>query len=231
MPKNCRHGIQALIDFNEKQVTQARDHLAGVLKAAPDYVPALLLGGSIEFALGNLQTAEAHLNKVRKAAPDNLYTLRLLAATQLRLGRPDDAAHTLAPALKSAGHDAGVLIVAGEIAQAKKDFAQAAAYFEQAAQRNPDSAVIRTELGISRLALGDQRAMADLQTAAAMEGDSAGNRADTIIILSQLNQKQFDAALASIAALKRNSRQSAHLELPRGSLSRQTGHRACARQL
>ncbi|WP_051068473.1 XrtA/PEP-CTERM system TPR-repeat protein PrsT [Thiobacillus denitrificans] len=204
MPKNLQaRYTQALIDFNEKQITQARDQLAGVLKAAPDYVPALLLGGSIEFALGNLQTAEAHLNKVRKATPGNLYTLRLLAATQLRLGRPDEAAHTLAPALKSAGHDAGVLIVAGEIAQAKKDFAQAAAYFEQAAQHNPDNAAIRTELGISRLALGDQRAMADLQTAAAMGGDSASNRADTIIILSQLNQKQFDAALTSIAALEK----------------------------
>ena len=30
-----------------------------MLKFAPDYLPALLLGGAIEFALGNLQTAEA----------------------------------------------------------------------------------------------------------------------------------------------------------------------------
>ena len=102
---------------------------------------------------------------------------------------------------ESVNHDAGVLIVAGEIALAKKDFAQASAYFEQAAQRNPDSAAIRTELGISRLAQGDSRAMADLQTAAAMEG--AGSRADTFIILNQLQHKQFDAALASIAALEK----------------------------
>ena len=192
---------QALIDFREKKTESARDRLASVLKAAPNYVPALLLGGTIEYALGNLQTAEAYLNKVAKATPNNLYAIRLLAASQLRQGRPDDAANTLAPALKSANHDAGVLIVAGEIALAKKDFAQASAYFEQAAQRNPDSAAIRTELGISRLAQGDSRAMADLQTAAGMEG--AGSRADTVIILNQLEHKQFDAALASIAALEK----------------------------
>ncbi len=192
---------QALIDFREKKTEQARDHLAAVLKTAPEFVPALLLGGSIEYSLGNLQTAETYLNKVVKAAPDNLYALRLLAASQLRLGRPDDAANTLAPALRSAHYDAGVLIVAGEIALAKKDFAQASVYFEQAAQRNPDSAAIRTELGISRLAQGDSRAMADLQTAAAMEG--AGSRADTFIILSQLEHKEFDPALASIAALEK----------------------------
>jgi len=192
---------QALIDFQEKKTEHARDTLASVLKAAPGFVPALLLGGSIEYALGNLQTAEAHLNKVIQAVPNNLYALRLLAATQLRLGRPDDAAKTLAPALKSANQDSGVLVVAGEIALAKKDFTQASAYFEQATQRSPDSAAIRTELGISRLALGDQRAMADLQTAASMDSD--GSRADTFIILNQLKQQQFDAALASIAALEK----------------------------
>ncbi len=192
---------QALIDFREKKTERARDRLATVLKSAPNYLPALLLGGSIEYALGNLQTAEAHLNKVAKATPNNLYALRLLAATQLRLGRPDDAARTLAPALKSANQDPGVLVVAGEIALAKKDFAQASAYFEQAAQYSPDSAAIRTELGISRLAQGDSRAMADLQAAADMEGSSS--RADTFIILNQLRQQQFDAALTSIATLEK----------------------------
>jgi len=192
---------QALIDFREKKTEQARDRLGSVLKAAPDYVPALLLGGTIEYTLGNLQTAEAYLNKVVKATPDNLYALRLLAASQLRLGRPDDAAATLAPALRSVDHDAGVLIVAGEIALVKKDFAKASAFFEQAAQRSPDSAAIRTELGISRLAQGDSRAMADLQAAASMEG--AGSRAGTVIIRNQLEKKQFDAALASIAALEK----------------------------
>ena len=190
---------QALIDFRDKKTESARDRLASVLKAAPDYGPALLLGGTIEYALGNLQTAEAYLNKVVKATPNNLYAIRLLATSQLRQGRPDDAANTLAPALRAANLDAGVLIVAGEIALAKKDFSQASSYFEQAAQRSPDSAAIRTELGISRLAQGDSRAMSDLQAAAGMEGD--GSRAETIIILNQLEHKQFDAALASIAVL------------------------------
>jgi putative PEP-CTERM system TPR-repeat lipoprotein len=192
---------EAFIDFQEKKLERARDHLAVVLKKAPDYLPALLLGGSIEFALGNMQSAETHLNKVAKAAPNNVYALRLLAAAQLRLGRPDDAERSLAPALKAAQPDAGVLIVAGEIALAKKDFPKASGYFEQAAKLNPDSAAIRTELGISRLAQGDSRALADLQNAAGMKGSS--NRANTVIILSQLDHKQFDAALASVSALEK----------------------------
>ena len=192
---------QALIDFKEKKTEQARDNLADVLKSAPDYGPALLLGGSIEYALGNLQTAEAHLNKVVKLAPKNLYALRLLSATQLRLGRVDDAARTLSPALNSPSPDAGVLVVAGEIALAKKDFSAASSYFEKAVQQSPDSSAIRAELGVSRLAQGDDRAMADLQSAAGMEG--ASTRADNFIILSQLRKKEFDAALTSINALEK----------------------------
>src|SRR3569832_1145325 len=191
----------ALIDFREKKNESARDRLASVLKAAPDYDPALLLHGTIEYALGNLQIAEADLNKVIKATPSNLYAVRLLAASQLRQGRPDDAAATLAPALRSASHDAGVLTVAGEIALAKKNFTQASAYFEQAAQRRPDSAAIRTELGIARLAQGASRAMADLHTSAGME--CAGRQAKTVIILNQLEHKQCDAALTTIAALEK----------------------------
>ncbi|MDP2031692.1 MAG: PEP-CTERM system TPR-repeat protein PrsT [Thiobacillus sp.] len=192
---------EALIDFQEKKPEHARDHLAAVLKTAPNFVPALLLGGAIEYALGNMETAEAHLSKVAKATPNNIYALRLLASAQLRLGRPDDAVRTLAPALKSAQPNAGVLIVAGEIALAKKDFSQASAYFEQAAKLDPNSAAIRTELGISRLAQGDNRALADLQNAAGMPG--GGDRADTVIIINQLGRKQYDAALTSISALEK----------------------------
>ncbi|MDP3126330.1 MAG: PEP-CTERM system TPR-repeat protein PrsT [Thiobacillus sp.] len=192
---------EALIDFQEKKTERARDRLAAVLKTAPNFVSALLLGGAIEFALGNMQTAESHLNKVVKAMPDNRYAVRLLAASQLRLGRPDDAQRTLAASLKSAQPDAGVLVVAGEIALAKKDFAQASRYFELASKLSPGNADIRTELGIARLAQGDSRALADLQGAAGMRG--AGNRADTVIILDQLKRKQFDAALAGIDTLEK----------------------------
>lgn len=192
--------LQALVDFREKKNEVARDHLAELLKSTPDYLPAVLLAGSVDYALGNMQSAESHLKRVVAALPRNLYALRLLAAAQLRQGRHDDAERTLAGVPDSV-NDAGFHLVAGDIALAKKQFAKAAEHFEKAAQISPDSAAIRTELGLARLVQGDQRALADLQAAAAMEG--SGNRADAAIILHQLKQKQFDAALASIAALEK----------------------------
>lgn len=201
-PKNLLgRYTQAQIDYREKKYTAARDHLAGVIKTAPTYLPALLLHGAIEYALGNLQTAEAYLNKVVKAAPNHVYAIKFLAASQLKLGRADDAYRSIAPALKIAPQDVGVRIVAGEIALAKKAFAEATEHFEAAAKSNPNSAAIRTQLGLSRLGEGDSRAMAELQSASTMaNGD---NRADTLIILTQLKNKQYDAALSSIAALEK----------------------------
>lgn len=201
-PKNLQgRYTQALIDFREKKVEAARDHLADVLKFAPDHLPAILLGGSIEYALGNMQTAESHLQKAVRTVPHNLYALRLLAATQLRQGRPDDAAKTLAPIDLEKVTDPGILSVAGEIALAKKDFPRAASFFEKAAAHRPENAAIRTELGIARLAQGDDRAMADLKAATGMGGPDS--RVDNLLIQNQLKQKQFDAALASIAALEK----------------------------
>jgi len=193
---------QAVIDYREKKYTQARDQLAEVVKAAPTYLPALFLNGAVEYALGNIQTAEAYLSKVVKAAPNHIPAIRLLAASQLRLGRANDASSTLAPALKKAPQDVGIRIVAGEIALAKKDFAGAAEHFEAASKISPDSAPIRTQLGLSRMGQGDNsRAMSDLQAAAGM-GDSNG-RAEALLILNQLKNKQFDTALTTIAELEK----------------------------
>jgi putative PEP-CTERM system TPR-repeat lipoprotein len=190
---------QALLDFREKKVEAAREHLAAVVRGAPDYVPALLLAGKVEFALGNVQTAEAHLLKVVRAAPRNLQARRLLAATQLQQGRTEDAARTLAVVNLEKVKDAGVLAVAAEIASAQRDFSRAASLFAKAAELRPDNAALRAELGLARLAQGDDRALSDLKAAAGM---APGTRVDSILILNQLKQKQFDNALASVALLE-----------------------------
>jgi putative PEP-CTERM system TPR-repeat lipoprotein len=195
------HYMLALLKFTEEKLPEARNALQNALKLAPENIPAQILGGSIEYALGNLQIAESYLNKAVRAAPRNAYARRMLAATQLRLGRPDDAEKTFAPFDMEKVTDASILAVAGEIALAKMDYSKAAAFFEKAAEIKPEDAAIRTELGLIRLAQGDERAMADFQAATRMASDNY--RADTVIILTQLKQAQFDAALTSIAALEK----------------------------
>lgn len=206
-PKNLMvNYLQALLDFRQGKHAAALDSLQQILRTAPNHMPSVLLAGAVQFSLGSLQQAEQHLKTYLDKDPNNLYARKLLVATQLRQERLDDAARTLVPLDPEHSNDAGVHVVAAEIALAKKQFAQASAHFEKAAQISPSNAAIRTELGLSRMAQGDKRALADLQTASGLEGESG--RADILIVLSQIKNQQYDAALTSIAVLEKKMPQS-----------------------
>jgi putative PEP-CTERM system TPR-repeat lipoprotein len=206
-PKNLMvNYLQALLDFRQGKHAAALDSIQQILRVAPDHMPSVLLAGAVQFSLGSLLQAEQHLKTYLGKDPDNLYARKLLVATQLRQGQPDDAARTLVPLDPDNSNDAGVHVVAAEISLAKKQFAQASAHFEKAAQISPSNAAIRTELGLARMAQGDKRALADLQIASGLEGESG--RADILIVLSQIKNQQYDAALASIAVLEKKMPQS-----------------------
>lgn len=200
--------VQGLIAFNEKKVDVARDHIARALQTAPGYLPALLLSGAIEYALGNMRTAETQLNRVLQNWPRNAYATCLLAAAQLNQGRAGDAARTIASIDPERSDDVAVRVVAGEVALAAKQFDVAARHFEKAAALQPADAGIRTQLAKARLGLGDPRADDDLRAASAMDPDWQG--ADRTLILEQIKNRQFDAALQSIAALEKKAPDSPH---------------------
>lgn len=206
---------RALIEFRSNQPTKARDDLAPVLKAAPDYVPANLLAGAVQYSLGSMEAAETHLKKVLAASPGHVYSVRLLAASQLKRGLIDAAETTLKPLNPAQSEDVSTLIVAGEIALAKKNFPLAEQYFAKAAKINPESATIRTELGLARMAQGDAQAINDLQASASL--DAEGTRADTLLILNHLKRKEFDQALAAINQLEKKMPNSPHPANYRGA--------------
>lgn len=192
--------VRAYIHFQEKKLEPAREELSALLRVSPDFAPANLLAGSIDYAQGNLQSAESHLNKALKASPRNPQALRILAAAQVRQGRTEEAARNL-NAIPEKFRDAGYHIVAGELAQRERKFDQAAAHFETAAKLNPDDAAIRTELGVARLSMGDNRALTDLQAATSLPGGS--ERAATLLILDHLRKNQFDQALAALDKMEK----------------------------
>lgn len=193
--------LAALLDYREGKHEDARDWLAGVLKTAPDNRAALLLGANVEYRLGNFQTAATYLNKLAQSGKIEPQTVRLLAATQLRLGRPETAERTLRPLL-DAPEDAATLALAGEIALQLGKTAQASNHFEAASRIQPDSAALRTSLGMSRLAQGAPQGLEDLREAAELD-PTAG--ADLLLILAQIRAGQFDAALGSLAAMERKT--------------------------
>jgi len=194
--------MQALVDFRNGKLDAARDNLQEVLKSAPEYPPALLLSGAVNYAQGLYEQAASQLGKVLDKAPANAYVRKVLAATQAKLGQDAQALATLQPLKPEESNDPQVLALAGDLYLHTNNFTKANQLLEKAASIDPKSAAIRTGLGVSRLASGDtDRALADLESAATLDTGAGAHKADTLLILTLMRDKQYDRALQAIAAL------------------------------
>ena len=194
--------MQGLVAFRSGKLAQARDALQQVLKIAPEHLPSLLLSGAINYAQGSYEQASNQLGKVLEKAPNSTYARKLMAATQAKLGQNDQALVTLQPLKPELSSDPQILALAGDIYLRNKQYAKANLLLEKAASIDPKSAAIRTGLGVSRLASGDsERALADLESAASLDTGNSAHKADTLLIITLLRDKQFDRALQAIAEL------------------------------
>jgi putative PEP-CTERM system TPR-repeat lipoprotein len=192
---------QALLEFRQGNLPAARDAVAQILKAAPDHLPTLVLGGAIDTAMGTYAQAQARLERVLDAEPGYLTARKMLVTVLAQSGQMQRARDIVAAGLKQAPKDAGLLRLAGELDMRSGDFANAAAYFEKAATSEPGNPIVRTRLGMSRLALGEtDRGLSDLGAAAEM--DTQGYQADAAIIASHLRAGRYDDALEAVRKLE-----------------------------
>lgn len=229
---------QALVEFRQGNLDKARDFLQQVLRSAPGNLPANLLAGIVAHQLGDLQQAQSYLGKVLAAAPANELARKLLASTELKLGNAAKAEEILKPLAPNKSDDPELLALMGEIRLREKDFAGAGLYLERAASQAPQNPSIRTDLALSRLARGDsERALADLEAASAL--NSGFVKADTLLILAHLSNKEYDKALQVIATLEKklpkapivhNLRAAAYLGKNDKSSARKSYERALAVQ-
>ncbi|WP_334188777.1 XrtA/PEP-CTERM system TPR-repeat protein PrsT [Noviherbaspirillum sp.] len=194
---------QSLLDFKQGKHAVALESVLQVLRESPNHMPSVLLAGLVQFALGSTQQAEQHFKRYLETMPGDPYASRLLVAVLLKNGEADRAIKTLAPLLKSGEKDAQLLTLAGEAYMRVKDFSKATEYFEQASALAPETAGIRTALGMSRLAKGENaRGIAELEAAANM--DSQPTQAGVLLVMAHMRLKEYDKALSAIAKLEKS---------------------------
>jgi len=194
--------LDASLAYRQGDAAKAREAILEVLKVAPDSPQTLLLAGAIELQQGAFVTAETHVRKALLRAPQSIVARRLLAATYLGMGQPTKAEEVLAPALKAAPGDPLLLRLAGETALATGNVAKASQYYVQAAARDKDNAAVRTRLAQVRFATGDpDQAFKDLEAASTI--DPSHYQADLALILAYAQKREYDKALAAVAALEK----------------------------
>jgi putative PEP-CTERM system TPR-repeat lipoprotein len=219
---------RALYDFSQGKFSAAQDSLQKVLKSAPEHMPSILLAGASELNLGATQQAEQHLRHYLNNNPNDVYARKLLAQVLLKSSQPADAAAALEPVLKDSTQDPQLLALAGESYMQVRDFNKATAYLEKAAALAPKAAAVRTSLGLSKLAQGDQaHGMSDLELATTLDPKSP--QAAMALVQTQMNLKQYDKALATVQSLEKQQPDNPQVQNTKGAAYLFKGDRANAR--
>ena len=193
---------QAYLDYAQGNYSAALESVQQVLRVAPEHMPSLLLVGAVELALGSSQQAEQHLRKYLDKNPGNLQASKLLIAALLKNDQAERAMGLANSALGKAPEDPQLLALAGEAYMKLKNFNKATEYFEKASALAPKTAPLRTALGMSRLAQGEeQRAISDLEVATQLDATS---NAGITLIMTHVRLKNFDKALAVANTLEKD---------------------------
>lgn len=193
---------QALLDFKLGKYPQARDALQNVFQITQDHMPSVLLAGATSYALGSYQQAESYLNRYLSNFPNQSYARRLLAATFIKQNQPNNALQTLAPIITPDSRDSQALALAGQAQYMAQNSTQATQYFDRAIALDPKNVAIRTQQGMNLLLSGNALgAINELEAATAL--DPNHYQADNLLIISLLQHKEYDKALAAIDAMEK----------------------------
>ena len=203
-PKNP-NGVyaQAMLYFYQGKNREALDAASTVLKSAPQFAPAILLSGAVNYALGATEQAEVFLKRYLADLPDNLYARKLLAQSQLKNGKPDLALATLQTALKNGpNEDSQLYALAGEAALRLRDFNQSNAYFEHAAAIAPQNANIHTDIALEKIVSGDNTvAISELEKAISLNDKVSFPKSAILLTMTYMKVNELDKALSTVQRL------------------------------
>ncbi|MBY0238750.1 MAG: PEP-CTERM system TPR-repeat protein PrsT [Burkholderiaceae bacterium] len=206
---------QALLDFTQGKDAAALDSLQKVLRAAPEHAPSMLMAGAINMNMGSLSQAEYYLRNYLRLNPGNLYARKLLTSTLLKAGQAPDAMAVLEPALNTSAQDAEILALAGESFMQSRDFNKAGELFSKAAAISPNTAGLRTAMGLSKLGQGNsEAALADLQEA--VRSDPGNAQVGIALTTTLLTLNRNEQALTTVQDLEKAQPKNAVIQNMKG---------------
>ena len=199
---------EALLAYMQGNMSTARQSVERAKYFAPDYVPAIYLSGLVDLRVGANAAAEGALRAVVAKVPNDDGARRALATAYVRRGKTSQALETLDPLLRRAPNDSSLLRATAEVYLASNDLAKAAEYFARANKLDSGNVPGRIRLAQVRFAMGETAlAVKDLEALAAAEPEVP--EPNLALISAYLQERDFDNALAAVAALEKKQPSSA----------------------
>ncbi len=199
--------IAGTIALLEKDLDKADMLLQKAFNANPANPQTLTLLGAVNLYKGNYEAAHEYLDQVLKAQPNLLPAIKLMASVQHRLKQSEAVVKLLEPALRSHPNDPQLMAMLGTAYMHVKRFEEGSDLMNRAIEISPDLASYRTQLALGLLAQGkSSEAITQLENTIGMEQEFV--QADILLVLSHLNKKDYDKALAASQALEKRSPES-----------------------
>jgi cellulose synthase operon protein C len=205
-PKDPRSfHARSLLAFQKKDFAAAHEFANKTLSLAPAFAPAHLVAGASNYQMKSYQQAIEHLEIVAKQQKRNAYARQLLAASFLAAGDRVRASREVKDALDLLPNDPRLLLLAGEIAVAENDLAEAAKYFEHSAAQGGTLAV--TRLGQARIAAGQtDEGLRILEGAAKDEGEKS--QSALTLVVHHLRRGEMGKAMTWINNIEKKQPES-----------------------
>lgn len=196
-----QRGVLELERGNLKEANIVLDH---VLRAMPDYLPAVLAQASVSHGLGHFEQSLRLAQKVLAQEPKSILATRLVAGSQFRTGDARAALATLEPVLKLGVEDARLFGLVAEIHAENKEYKKAMEFFDRAVALDPLNPELITQRALTHIQMGDDsQASANLEKAISLS--SKPGKAELALIALQIERKQFGDALKTIAGFEKKS--------------------------
>ena len=158
-----------------------------------NYPPALYLRASLQYVLGNVESARDAAEKYVAHVPDNAAGKTLLAAIELRQGQPQKAIDELQPIVTETSEDFKAIVLLATAYTMTKQPTKAAELYDRALKLHPDNAAIRLQLAKSHLSAGDpKQAVNELEGIISASPESA--EASALLVVSLTSEGRLDEA-------------------------------------
>ena len=195
------HLVEGLLALADKDYAKAQAGLQEAMKQNPLYLPTYYYLAYAHLMQNHLEQADQLLSEFLKGLPNSVGGYTLMALTKLRLGDYAGAKHYAEPLLKVAPKNPGIVQIMGLIEFAQGDRDAAIKLLEKAAVLDPKSAFPQLGVGLGLLEKGDeQKGLAAMEAAVKLAGDNTDMW--TMLVLTEIQQRQYDKAQKTIEAMK-----------------------------
>lgn len=219
--------LKGWVLFQTKDYDRALQVVRVLSNDAPDFMPAQLLQGAIQYMRGNYEQAKTSLMQFVMQNPEYLLARKLLAATELKLERPADALDVLKPAMSGELNDAEVFLLANQAASSLNYRDAQFAYLKKAQDIDPSNKAIKSEMVRLFVNNGDYDAAVKEIEAYSSAGDKSFND-KAYLVMQLLSHNNLEKARGIVSSMKDEYAHDPRFYILTGQIELESGNKLAA---